>query len=262
VIVEDKTIVVCGVGPGLGREVARVALRDGANVVVAARRAGPLAEQAKGLDPSGDRVLAIPTDVADADACTALMDAAAERFGSVDAVVQVAALDTLFGSLETTSAEDWSRALTVNLVGSMNVAKAVAPHMRKAGGGSIVLIGSQSMWLPPRTPQIAYSSSKGGLLSGMYHLVTELGPSKIRVNMVIPTYMWGPPVQGYVKSEADRRGVPESEVIAEITASMPLGEIPEDDDVAEACLFFCSDRARMITGETLLVNAGELLHGR
>jgi len=259
VIVEGKTIVVCGVGPGLGREVARLALRDGANVVIAARRAEALQDQAKALDPDGERVMAVPTDVAEADQCVALMDAAAERFGSVDGVVQVAALDTLFGTLETTSAEDWSRAMTVNLMGSMNVAKAALPHMRKAGGGSIVLIGSQSMWRPPQAPQIAYSSSKGGLLSGMYHLVNELGPSKIRVNMVVPTYMWGPPVEGYVKGEAKRRGVPEDEVIAEITGSMPLGEIPKDDDVAEACIFFCSDRARMITGETLLVNAGDLL---
>lgn len=261
-IVEGKTIVVGGVGPGLGREVARVALRDGANVVIAARRADALAEQAESLDPSGERILAVPTDVADEDACAALMTAAKERFGGIDGVVQVAALDTLFGSLETTSAEDWNRAFSINIVGSMNVAKAVAPHLREAGGGSIVLIGSQSMWLPPRMPQIAYSTSKGGLLSGMYHLVEELGPSKIRVNMVIPTYMWGPPVEDYVKSSARERGVPESDVIAEITASMPLGEIPKDDDVAEACLFFCSDRARMITGETLLVNAGELMRGR
>jgi len=95
----------------------------------------------------------------------------------------------------------------------------------------------------------------------MYHLVHELGPSKIRVNIVNPTWMWGPPVEGFVKMEAKRRGVDESDVIAEITANMPLGEIPKDDDVANACIFFffCSDYSRMVTGETLLVNAGELL---
>jgi NAD(P)-dependent dehydrogenase (short-subunit alcohol dehydrogenase family) len=258
VLVQDKTIVVCGVGPGLGREVAEAALRDGAKVVIAARRTEALADQAKALDPSGERVLAVPTDISVEAQCVALMDAAADRFGSVDAVVQVAALDTLFGSLESTPAEDWVKALNVNVVGTMQVAKAAVPHMKRAGGGSIVLIGSQSMWHPPMAPQIAYASSKGGLLSAMYHLVHELGPSKIRVNMVIPTWMWGPPVEGFVKMEAKRRGVPESEVIGEITANMPLGEIPKDDDVANACVFFCSDHARMVTGETLLVNAGEI----
>ncbi len=258
-LVRDKTIVVCGVGPGLGREVAEAALRDGARVVIAARRAEALAEQAKTLDASGERVLAVPTDIADETAATALMDAAAERFGGVDAVVQVAALDTVFGNLESTPAEDWARVVQINVVGSMNVARAATPHMKKAGGGSIVLIGSQSMWYPPMAPQLAYASSKGALLSAMYHLVHELGPSKIRVNMVIPTWMWGPPVEGFVEMEARRRGVSRDEVIGEITANMPLGEIPKDDDVANACVFFCSDHARMITGETLLVNAGELL---
>ncbi len=71
--------------------------------------------------------------------------------------------------------------------------------------------------------------------------------------------MWGPPVEAYVKWQAGERGVAEEVIIGEITANMPLGEIPADEDVAEAVIFFCSDRARMITGEKLLVNAGELL---
>jgi NAD(P)-dependent dehydrogenase (short-subunit alcohol dehydrogenase family) len=258
-LVQGKTVVICGVGPGLGREVAEAALRDGANVVLAARRAELLSDHAKELDPSGGRVLALATDVRDEDQCRALMSAAADRFGSVDATVQVAALDALFGNLESTTAEDFGKAVAVNVTGAVQIARAAVPHMKKAGGGSIVLIGSQSMWYPSLAPQLAYASSKGGLLSAMYHMVHELGPSKIRVNMVIPTWMWGPPVEGFVRVEAKRRGISQEEVIAGITKNMPLGEIPKDDDVANACIFFCSDYARMITGETLLVNAGEIL---
>jgi len=258
-LVKDKTIVVCGVGPGLGREVAEAAIRDGANVVLAARRADALAEHAKSLDPEGQRALAVPTDITDEAQCKALMDASAERFGAVDAVVQVAALDNLFGNLESTSAEDLAKAVAVNVAGAIHVSRAAVPHMTNAGGGSIVLIGTQAMWHPPTFPQLAYASSKGGLLSAMYHMVRELGPKKIRVNMVIPTWMWGPPVEAFVRHEAKRQGVPEEEVIASITANMPLGEIPKDDDVANACIFFCSDHSRMITGESLLVNAGEIM---
>ena len=258
-LVEGKTVVVCGVGPGLGREVAEAALRDGANVVLAARRAEVLAEHANELDASGDRVLAVATDVADEAQCRDLMAAAADRFGSVDATVQVAALDALFGDLESTSAEDFGRAVAVNVTGAIQIARAAVPHMKKVGGGSIVLIGSQSMWYPSMAPQMAYASSKGGLLSAMYHMVKELGPSKIRVNMVVPTWMWGPPVESFVEFESKRRGVSKEDVIAGITENMPLGEIPKDDDVANACIFFCSDYARMITGETLMVNAGEIL---
>jgi NAD(P)-dependent dehydrogenase (short-subunit alcohol dehydrogenase family) len=247
------------VGPGLGSEIAALALRDGANVVIGARNAERLQKLAAELDPSGERIAAMPADVTDPEACAALMQCASDRFGGLDAVVQVAALDTLFGTLESTSADDWMQALQVNVLGTTQISRAAVPHLRARGGGSIVLIGSQSMWLPPPAPQIAYASAKGAMVSAMYHMARELGPDRIRVNMVIPTWMWGPPVQAYVKWQAAERGVPEEELVAEITANMPLGEIPSDEDVAEAVVFFCSDRARMITGESLLVNAGELL---
>ncbi len=258
-LVRDKTIVVCGVGPGLGREVAEAALRDGGRVVIAARRAEALAEQAKTLDASGERVLAVPTDIADETAATELMDAAAERFGGVDAVVQVAALDTVFGNLESTPAEDWARVVQINVVGSMNVARAATPHMKKAGGGSIVLIGSQSMWYPPMAPQLAYASSKGALLSAMYYLAQELGPDGIRVNMVVPSWMWGPPVEAWVNHSAKERGVEPSVVRSEIEQDIALGFIPDDADCANAVVFLCSDLARVITGASLDVNGGDFM---
>jgi NAD(P)-dependent dehydrogenase (short-subunit alcohol dehydrogenase family) len=258
-LVKDKTVVVVGVGPGLGREVAVAALRDGANVVVAARSKDSLEAQAKSLDPSGKRILAVPTDVTKDEQCNALMEAAAKKFGHVDAVVLVAAMDRAFGGLETTNPADWANCVAINVMGAAFICRAAAKQMKKTGGGSLVLIGSQSMWYPPMAPQIAYAASKGGLLSAMYHMVHELGPQKIRVNMVIPTWMWGPPVEGFVRDEAKRQGVPEKTIIDSITKNMPLGEIPKDDDVANACIFFCSDYSRMVTGETLLVNAGELL---
>jgi NAD(P)-dependent dehydrogenase (short-subunit alcohol dehydrogenase family) len=91
----------------------------------------------------------------------------------------------------------------------------------------------------------------------MYYMAKELGPDKIRVNTVVPTWMWGPPVEGFVGSQARLRGVDESVLVAEIASQMPLGEIPEDGDVAEAIVFLCSDRARMITGVWLQVNGGQ-----
>ncbi len=258
-IVQDKVIVVTGVGPGLGGEVARLALRDGAKVVIGARREKKLAAAAAELDPSGERVAYRSTDITNAEQCDALMQTAVERFGGVDALVQVAALDSLFGTIQSTSAEDWMKSMQTNVVGNMQIARAAVPHLRARGGGSIVLIGSQSMWLPPEMPQIAYASAKGALVAAMKHMTSELGPDKIRVNMVVPTYMWGPPVEMYVDWQAKERGVEKQTVIDEIAAKMPLGEIPADEDVAEACVFFCSDRARMISGESLLVNGGEMM---
>jgi NAD(P)-dependent dehydrogenase (short-subunit alcohol dehydrogenase family) len=258
-ILDGKVVVVSGVGPGLGREIAEVSLRDGARVVIGARTESKLEKLARELDPSGERVAWCPVDVGDPVRCDALMQTATDRFGGLDAVVQVAALDALFGTLESTSPDDWRKSLDANVVGTAQVARAAVPHLRARGGGSIVLIGSQAMWLPPKMDQIAYAAAKGALVSAMFHMVRELGPDGIRVNMVIPTWMWGPPVEAYVRWQARERGVAPEAIVAEITANMPLGEIPTDGDVAEAVAFFCSDRSRMVTGETLMVNAGELV---
>jgi NAD(P)-dependent dehydrogenase (short-subunit alcohol dehydrogenase family) len=260
VVLQDKVVVVAGVGDGLGREVAKLALRDGAKVVAAARSLDKLEKICAELDPDGKRIVACATDILDADSCEHLAQTAVDRFGGIDAVVNVAALDTLFGGLESTSDDDWKRAFETNVIGTLHVVRSVVPRLRARGGGSVVLVGSRSQWFPPSNAQIAYASSKGALLSSMYHLVHELGPDRIRVNMVVPTWMWGPPVQMYVKWQAGTRKISEQAVIDEITAGMPLGsEIPADEDVAEAIVFFCSDRSRMITGETLQVHAGELL---
>lgn len=257
-ILQNKTVVVTGVGPGLGREVAAVALRDGANVVIAARTEKKLARLAAELDASGGRVAHCATDIGDAQQCERLVGLAVERFGGVDAVVQVAAYETISSTLHSTTADEWRQAFETNVVGTVQIVRAAAPVLKGRGGGSVVLIGTQAMWRP-QMPQLAYAASKGGLLSAMYYLAHELGPDGIRVNMVVPTWMWGPPVQMYVKWQADERGVPEETIVGEIAGHMPLGRIPADEDVAEAVAFFCSDRSRMITGQSLLVNAGEML---
>lgn len=257
-ILEGKTVVVSGVGPGLGSEVAAIALRDGANVILGARNSERLAATAAELDPTGERVGWCATDITEPDACAALIGAAVERFGAVHALAQVAALDALFGGLADTSDDDWEASFRTNVMGPVHLVKAVSGPMREAGGGSVVLIGSQSMYRP-QVPQIAYGAAKGALMSAMYFMADELGPARIRVNTVVPTWMWGPPVQGFVAMSAKQQGISEDEVVAGITANMPLGEIPADEDVAEVVAFLCSDRARMVTGQSILVNAGEMM---
>lgn len=259
-ILEGRTVVVSGVGPGLGGEVARLAVRDGADVVVAARSADKLTGIATALDPTGEHVLAVPTDITEPEACAALVATAVERFGALHAVAQVAAVDTVLGDLAASTDEDWRRCFETNVLGSMHLVRAAAPALRDAGGGAVVLVGSQSSLRPPTAmPQIAYAASKGALRSAMYHLATELGPDHITVNTVVPTWMWGPPVQLYVDWQSGERGVPPEEVVGEITGNMAIPRIPADEDVAEAVVWLCSDRARMITGQSIMVNAGEVM---
>ncbi len=253
-----KTVVVTGVGSGLGRECVTSALREGANVVMAARTRETLTATAAELDPSGARVEAVPTDITDPDDCAALVVRATERFGSLDALIQVAAFEYVFGGLQDTNLDDWRKAFETNVLGAMTVLRPVAGAMKDSGGGAIVLIGSQSMF-KPSLPQAGYAASKGALLSTMYYLADELGADNIRCNMVVPSWMWGPPVQMYVEGTAAHQDIPVEEALHDLVGAFPLGRMTEDGEVADVAMFFASDHAKAVTGQHLMVNAGEMM---
>jgi NAD(P)-dependent dehydrogenase (short-subunit alcohol dehydrogenase family) len=253
---QNKTILVSGVGSGLGREIVQLALRDGARVVMGARSESTLEETARGLDPSGERIAWARADITDADDCEALAALAVNRFGGIDAMIQVAAYEAAFGGLYDTDFESWRKAFDTNVIGSLTLTRAVAPLMKEAGGGSIIYIGSLAMWVP-HMPQAGYAASKGALLSAMYYLTEELGADRIRCNMVVPSWMWGPPVQAFCRMRAKAANKSEDEIVAEITKDIPLGRIIPDEEVAEVALLLASDRARGITGQTLCVDGGE-----
>ena len=258
-ILKDRAVVVSGVGTGLGREISRLALRDGAKVVLAARTESVLETTARELDPSGERVAYARTDITCAEDCEALAALAVERFGAIDAAVQVAAYENVFGGLHDTDFENWRRAFDTNVLGSLTLIRAIAPEMKRAGGGSLVLVGSLSMFLP-QLPQAGYAASKGALLSAMYYLAQELGPDRIRVNMVVPSWMWGPPVQGFVKVRAKTRGRPGgSDRGRDQEPHPPRRDRPRRGRGRGRSLPRLRSRARCITGHALMVNGGEMM---
>ncbi|MFE1858807.1 SDR family oxidoreductase [Streptomyces anandii] len=258
-LLAGRTVVVSGVGAGLGHQVAAAVVRDGGNAVLGARTAENLAKSAAVIDPDGDRTAFRETDITDERQCEALAGLARERFGRIDAVVHVAAWDSYFGGLEDADLTTWASVLDVNLLGTLRMTRACLPALKERGG-SVVFIGTQSaVAAPSQVRQAAYAASKGALTSAMYSLARELGPYRIRVNTVLPGWMWGPPVQAYVRFAAGSEGVPEERVLARLTERMALPELATDADVADAAVFLASDRARAITGQSLLVNAGELM---
>jgi NAD(P)-dependent dehydrogenase (short-subunit alcohol dehydrogenase family) len=255
-ILQGKTVIVTGVGDGLGREVAEKAFALGANLVLAARSADKLAKVAEGIDPSGERVLAVATDITDRDACEALVAAALDRFDALHGLAQVAAYENVWGGLYDAKDSDWITALEVNVLGLHNILRPTARALKAAGGGSVVVIGSQSMF-KPSLPQAGYAASKGALLTDTYYLADELGPDNIRVNMVVPSWMWGPPVEMYVDMMA-KDGKTREDVLEEITGTFPMRRMAEDGEVADVVAFFLSDLAKAVTGQHLQVNCGEL----
>ncbi|MEV0638686.1 SDR family oxidoreductase [Streptomyces sp. NPDC050619] len=258
-LLSGRTVVVSGVGPGLGHQVAAAVVRDGGNAVLGARTEVNLAKSAAGIDPDGAHTAYRATDITDEGQCEALAELARERFGRIDAVVHVAAWDSYFGGLEDADFATWQSVIDVNLLGSLRMTRACLPGL-KVSGGSVVFIGTQSaVAAPSQVRQAAYAASKGALTSAMYSLARELGPYRIRVNTVLPGWMWGPPVQAYVQFTAQTEGVPQGEVLERLSGRMALPELASDGDVADAAVFLASDRARAITGQSLLVNAGELM---
>jgi NAD(P)-dependent dehydrogenase (short-subunit alcohol dehydrogenase family) len=140
--------------------------------------------------------------------------------------------------------------METTLFGAMNVGAAAVPVM--TSGGSIVFIGSQAAFYP-NVVQAGYGASKGALLSAARHLAADLGPRGVRVNMVAPGWMWGPSLeQSLGAATGDARAT-----IASVGKRLPLRTVAEDGDVAEAAVFLASPRAKAITGQCLLVNAGE-----
>ncbi|MEU6993117.1 SDR family oxidoreductase [Streptomyces sp. NPDC046465] len=259
-LLESKTVVVSGVGAGLGHQVAAAVVRDGGHAVLGARTEANLAKTAAEIDPEGTRTAYLPTDITDERQCRALAELARERFGGIDAVVHVAAWDSHFGGVEDADFTTWQQVIDVNLLGTLRMTRACLPALRERRGGSVVFIGTQSaVASPSQVRQAAYAASKGALTSAMYSLAHELGPDRIRVNTVLPGWMWGPPVAAYVQFTADSEGVPEEEVRGRLTERMALPDLATDGDVADAVVFLASDRARAITGQSLLVNAGELM---
>ncbi len=257
-LLRGKTVLVTGVGAGLGAECVSAALREGANVALGARTEATLAAVVAELDPDGSRTVWAVTDITDETSCAALTAAAESKFGTIDAFVQVAAYDRANGGLFDTDFERWRAAYDTNVIGTLTMTREVAEVMKRGGGGSIVFIGSQSMFRP-QLPQAGYAATKSALLTAMYYLVEELGPDNIRCNMVVPSWMWGPPVEMMVKYRSTKEDRTPNDVLEEIVGEFPLRRMTEDGEVADVAMFFASDLAKAVTGQHLLVNSGEYL---
>lgn len=255
-LLEGKRAVVTGVGPGLGRATALALAREGAAVGLVARNEERLADIQAEIEAAGGRAVSIPADVTQADQCARVAETAAAELGGIDVLVNSAFRGDVFQPFADVDLAQWRKIFEVNLWGALQLTQACVPALRVADGGAVVMVGSMSA-RKIRLNEAGYAASKGALLTATKSLAAELGPDRIRVNAVVPGWIWGPNVQLYVDWQSNERGITREEVIAEITEAIPLGEIPPQEDIAEAIVFFASPMARMITGQSLDVNGGE-----
>ncbi|GLX97240.1 glucose 1-dehydrogenase [Herbidospora sp. NBRC 101105] len=235
--VAGKTAIVTGGAMGMGAATARRLAAEGANVVVADVDEDAARSLAAGLGP---RVVAERLDVRSEEQWAEVVARTEERFGSVDVLVNNA------GVADPAPLEEWDaarlrRTLDVNLVGVFNGVQAVVPAMRRAGGGSIVNIGSVgALQGVPRMS--GYVVSKWAVRGLTKTAALELGVFGIRVNAVHPGQIRTPMTEGVVFD----------------TRNVALGRVGEPDDIAAIVLFFASDDSRFVTGAEVAGDGGQI----
>jgi len=246
---QGKVAVITGAAQGIGRGCAELLAREGARVVIGDLQTEAGEATAAAIRAVGGEAHFVRTDVVEEADCRALMDSAAERYERLDVLVNNAGWFPR-ATLEDTTTELWERIMQVNLRGAFYCCKHAVAHLRAAGAGSIVNIGSINgiQGLPNL---VAYSAAKGGLLTLTRTLAGALAADRIRVNYIVP---------GWVLSEGERalqqsRGIT-AEQLQRAGAALPLGRHQTPEDTAYAVLYLASDESSQVTGTILHVDAG------
>ena len=255
---QDKVLVVSGVGPDLGRQIAVRGAAAGADVVLAARTASRLEDVAAEIKELGRRALVVPTDITVAADAERLASAAVEEFGRVDALVHNALVMPPIADLLKVDLDAVQAGFNNNVISALRMTRLFVPALA-ATSGSVVMVNSMVVRFSQRT-MAPYKMAKASLLAMAQSLATELGPQGIRVNSVAPGHIWGESLKWYFSYLAKKRGVDADSIYAETAANIDLGRLPEPDEIADAVLFLASPLARAITGQCLDVNCGEYHH--
>lgn len=244
--IDGRVAIVTGAASGIGTVIARRLSEAGARVCIHYRTSETAAQAvAEDIRKNGGDAMTMQADVTRAEDVSALFDAVAERFESIDLLINNAGNYPVTGLMEMTPA-DWDGVIETNLRSVFLCTQAAAGHMAGNGGGCIVNIASiEGVRAAPGHSH--YNAAKAGVLMLTRSSASELGPSGIRVNSVSP---------GLIGREGIETAWPDG--VERWLAACPLGRLGEAADVADACLFFCSQASRWITGADLIVDGGTL----
>lgn len=249
-MLEGKRIIVTGAAQGIGAVMAAGFARLGGRVCLAdIEDAGPAAD---GIKAAGGDAIAVRCDVTDPAACEAMVGETVSAFGGLDGLVCNAAL---FATLPIEPYDDiapelWDKVMAVNVKGPWLCTRAAAPAMERSGGGSIVMIATNRIFhgFPG---MLHYDASKGGVLAMTRSLIRELGPKNIRVNTIAPGLTLS---EGVLAREGieDRKGA--------IAAGRSLARDQQPEDLIGPTAFFLSDHSAFVSGQSLGVDGGGVIH--
>jgi NAD(P)-dependent dehydrogenase (short-subunit alcohol dehydrogenase family) len=257
-MLENKVVVISGVGPALGTTLARRFAEAGADLVLAARTAERLTEVADQVTALGRRALAVTTDITDDAQVANLVARSMDEYGKVDVLVNNAFRIPSMKPLADTTFQHIRDAIELTVLGALRLTQGFTPALAESKGA---VVNVNSMVIRHSQPKYgAYKMAKAALLAMSQSLSTELGGQGIRVNSVAPGYIWGGTLKSYFTHQAGKFGTSVDDIYAAAAAGSDLKRLPTEDEVASAILFMASDLSSGITGATLDVNCGEYKH--
>jgi NAD(P)-dependent dehydrogenase (short-subunit alcohol dehydrogenase family) len=246
---KGKTAIVTGSAGGIGQGIACVLAREGANVVVNDLREQDCEATVSRIVSSGGKAMACEADVTSRAAVKAMVASTVSRFGSVDILVNNAGIEGLPCMTADMSEEQWDRVMGVNIKGMFLCSQAVIPHMVAQKKVRIVNIGSIASLRTTLFASIDYTVAKHGAVGLTNHLAWELADFGITVNTICPGAVLTPLMINTTTPEYRE---------ASVKRMVPIGRYIEPEEIGEAVSFLASDRAAVITGQTIAADGGLL----
>jgi NAD(P)-dependent dehydrogenase (short-subunit alcohol dehydrogenase family) len=246
--IKGLRVLVTAGAAGVGREVARAFVREGAKVHVCDVDAKALSAFAR----SARKITCTRADVADRDDVERLFKEAIKALRGLDVLVNNAGIAGPTGRVEDIAPDEWDRCLAVNITGQFNCARLAVPHLRRSRNASIVNLSSAAgrLGFPLRT---AYSSSKWAVVGFTKSLAIELGEAGIRVNAIQPGIVAGDRIRRVFTAKAKARGISFEQMRAEALSMVSMRTEVTHQQLADAILFLCSPRGRTISGQAISI---------
>jgi NAD(P)-dependent dehydrogenase (short-subunit alcohol dehydrogenase family) len=245
---QNKVTLITGGGSGIGREASLLFAREGASVVVADVADDAGRETVEQISAAGGRASYVHADVSSAKDSEAMIAHAERTFGRLDVLFNNAGImHSADDDAISTSEETWELTMGINARGVFLGCKFGIPALRRAGGGSIINTASFVAKLGAATPQVAYTASKGAVLSMTRELAVIHAREKIRINALCPGPLRTPLLMSFLDTDAKRN---------RRLVHIPMGRFGEAAEIAKAALFLASDDSSYMTGAELLVDGG------
>ena len=252
---KDRVAVVAAASQGLGRATAEALAAEGARVAICSRNEKNIQAVAAVLrEKFKSDVLTHTLDVTDEKGVKKFIEAVAQKYGRIDVCVCNAGGPPGRGFLATTS-EEWRKAFEMNLMSTVHLTREVLPHMQRAHWGRVIVITSLSVRQP--IPDLVYSNTiRTGILGLMRSLSNEFGHDGITFNTVAPGYTTTDRLKELAHHRAQAAGLETKDIIERWAKDSAAGRLSQPQEIADAIVFLASERASMITGQTLLVDGG------